>query len=204
MVMTRLPIEKRTEQYAEQLAALMPPGLALSTDDPSSDLYEILRRMAVRLDEVDDFFWQILRESAPRSAINLLSEWEQALALPDSCTIGTPTLDERQRAAYAKYTDRGGARIPRYISIANALGYNNVQTQRYAMHTCESDCETPLYEQVDRFRWSLVLNEGTRVVDSTCEDDCETPLQIWGDAQIECVINRENPAIAEVNFIYNG
>lgn len=204
MDVTRLRNENRTEQYAMQLAALMPPGLALSTEDPSSDLYEILRRMAARLDDVDEFFWQILRESDPRHAVSLLDEWEQALALPDSCTIGTPTLDERQRAAYAKYTDRGGARIPRYIGIANALGYNNVQTQRYAMHTCESDCETPLYEQVDRFRWSLVLNEGTRVVDSNCEDDCETPLQIWGDAQIECVINRENPAIAEVNFIYNG
>ena len=57
MVMTRLPNENRTEQYAEQLAALMPPGLALSTDDPTSDLYEILRRMAASLDEVDDFFW---------------------------------------------------------------------------------------------------------------------------------------------------
>ena len=204
MVMTRLPLENRSELYAAQLAALMPPGLALSTDDPTSDLYEVLRRMAISLDDVDAFFWQILRESDPRNAINLLAEWEQALALPDSCTIGAPTLDERQRAAYAKYTDRGGARIPRYIGIAHALGYNNVQTRRYEMYTCESSCEMPLNDNpADRFWWGLVLNSGSRSIESTTESTCETPLMIGGDAQLECIIRRENQAMAEVHFIYN-
>ena len=204
VMMTRQTNESRTENYAAQLAALLPPGLALNAEDTDSDLYEVLRRMAARLDQVDAFFWDILRESDPRNAINLLVEWEHALALPDSCTIGVPTIDERQKAAYVKYTDRGGARIARYIELAHALGYDNVQTQRYNMHTCEDDCETPLWEQADRFRWTLILNEGTRVTISNCESDCETPLEIWGDTQLECVINRENPALAEVNFMYNG
>ena len=202
MVVMRLATENRTEHYAAQLGALMPTGWALNTEDPTCDLYEILRRMAGSLDDVDALYWGILRESDPRNAISLLAEWERALGLPDGCTTATPILVERQRAAFAKYTDRGGARIPRYVGIARALGYTRAQTRRYAMHSCEADCESPLYELIDRFRWSMGLNEGTLVVESTCEDDCETPLLVWGDARMECMILRNNPAMADVNFIY--
>ncbi|AXF86779.1 hypothetical protein DTO96_102535 [Ephemeroptericola cinctiostellae] len=192
---------KLVERYTQQLSALLPPGDALNTDD-GGELREVLRRMADPLALVDALLTDMPTETDPRTASQLMAEWEDALQLPDSCSIGGQTLAERQAAAFAKYTDSGGARIPRYIALANALGYDAASTVRYTMTTCEDDGETPLYEQVDRFRWSLQVGDGTTGRDSTVIDDCETPLQTWGDAVLECIFYREAPAMSEVNFIY--
>lgn len=191
------------EQYTRQLEALLPPGDALRVES-GSDLQEVVRRLSIPFAKKQAWLDGFIDECNPARSVALISDWEYALGLPDACTFGTQDLLSRQRAAYAKYTDVGGARIARYIGIANALGYPNARTQRYAMHTCEMTCETPLYEMADRFRWSMVLNAATDARESTVNDDCETPLQIWGDGVIECVISREAPAISEVNFMYNG
>ncbi len=193
--------DELVERYTQQLAALLPPGDALNTDE-GGDLREVLRRMAHPLAQVDAMLNDLRIETDPRSAAQLMTEWEDALQLPDSCIIGGQTLAERQAAAYAKYTDVGGARIQRYLALASALGYDEASTVRYTMPTCEDDCETPLYELVDRFRWSLQVGEGTTGRDSTVNDDCETALQTWGDAVLECIFTREAPAMSEVNFIY--
>lgn len=191
------------EQYTRQLEALLPPGDALRVEE-GGDLHTVLKRMAIPFAKKHAWLDVFIDECNPARSVALISDWEYALGLPDACTFGTQDLLSRQRAAYAKYTDGGGARIARYVGLANALGYPNAQTQRYAMHTCEVDCENPLYELADRFRWSMVLNAATDAREATVDDDCETPLQIWGDGVIECVISREAPAVSEVNFMYNG
>ena len=190
-----------TERYRMQLAALLPQGPALLVET-GGDLSEVLNRMAQPLANVQAFWDEIDKDLDPRTTVNLIDEWEASLGLPDSCSIGTQTLAERQAAVYAKYTDLGGARIPRYLKLAEAMGYPNASTRRYRMHTVELTCEEPVYEASARFAWSLLLSSGTRAVESTVLSGVEEPLRTWGDAVLECVILRENVAVSDLTFAY--
>ncbi|EEG08219.1 YmfQ family protein [Pseudogulbenkiania ferrooxidans] len=191
------------DRYADQLAKLLPPGQALQAE-PGSDMAIVLGSIATFLAEVDTRASILLAESDPRQAVYLLDEWEASLGLPDSCTVGEQTIIDRQKSVVAKLTDRGGARVTRYIKLAEALGYPGATVTRYRSHTCEQTCEDPIQDEDWRFAWTLTLPSGTRVVDSTCESSCEDPLRTWGDSVLECVIQREAPAISTALIAYGG
>lgn len=192
------------DRYRQHLQALLPPGIALQTE-PDSELDTLLGRIAGYLAEVDANAQIVLAETTdPRRTLKLLPEWEASLGLPDSCTVGEQTLLARQQAIIAKLTDTGGARIPRYLQITNALGYPNATITRFRDHTCELTCEEPVCEREWRFVWQLNLPGGTRQVDSTCESGCEEPIRTWGDTLLDCVIHREAPATGTVLISYGG
>ncbi|WP_024303334.1 YmfQ family protein [Pseudogulbenkiania sp. MAI-1] len=191
------------DRYRQQLQALLPPGIALQAE-PDSELDILLSRLAGFLGEVDASAQIVLAEADPLRALKLLPEWEASLGLPDSCTVGEQTLLARQQAVVAKLTDTGGARIPRYLRIANALGYPDATINRFRDHTCELTCEDPVCEREWRFVWRLDLPSGTRLVDSTCESGCEEPIRTWGDTMLDCVIHREAPATGTVLISYGG
>lgn len=177
--------------YREALWALLPPGPAWSRDTPA--LAAWVNVAAKRLSAVDADVQNLLAEANPYSTLALLPEWEDSLGLPDSCSVGAPTLAERRAAIVARLTDAGGARIPRFVQIAKALGYDGVSTSRFRVHTCESNCEEPLYEEAWRFAWALNIPGDIRITERTCEDSCEDPLRTWGNAELECVMARECP-----------
>lgn len=180
------------EQYAQQLANLLPPGIALAAE-PGSEMAELLARLGKFLAAAHNRGEQLLAEASPWHTLELLPEWETSLALPDSCSVAVPTLAERRASLEAKLTDAGGARIGRFVQIARALGYEGVTTSRFPVHTCESHCELPLYEEAWRFAWGLNIPGEVRITERTCEDSCEDPLRTWGNAELECVMARECP-----------
>ena len=85
----------------------------------------------------------------------------------------------------------------------------DVADKRYAItitefqiHTVEDDVEHPLYDIAWAFVWQVnaVLNTITEI---TVEDSVEDPLASWGNALLECVINRLKPAHTDVLFSYS-
>lgn len=192
-----------TAHYQQQLAALLPPGLALMAED-GSELATLLAALAAKLADADARAQLLLQESDPRRAVALLPEWEASLGLPDACTVGEQTLLARQQAVVAKLTDAGGARAPRFLQLAARLGYPGATITRYRYHHCEMSCEEPLQDIGWRHTWALILPAGTRVVEATTESGAEEPLRTWGDTMIECVIRRESPAVSTVLIAYGG
>lgn len=186
------------EQYATQLRMLLPPGPAWDGSDAErliSGCALPFARFHARVD--------VLRaESDPRLTVELLPDWERQFGLPDACSLGTQTQEERRQALVAKVTDLGGCRVPRYLQLAAALGYSGASVQRYRYHSCELSCEEPVAEIDWRFVWSLNIQSSTRVVDSTCESGADEPLRTWGDAVLSCVIQRETPAQSVVFIKY--
>jgi len=191
------------EQYAQQLANLLPPGAALSAE-PGSELAELLARLGKFLAGAHNRAEQLLDEATPWHTLELLPEWETSLGLPDSCSVGTPTLAERRASLVAKLTDVGGARIARFVQIAAALGYSGASTRRFAAHTCEFSCETPLYSEDWRFSWQLRVPTAVNAKDSTCESGAEDPIRVWGNSQLSCILARECPQPATVLISYGA
>lgn len=191
------------EHYARQLAALLPPGIAFESE-PGSDMAELLHRVGSYLAAADSRANQLRDEANPYRTLALLPEWEASLGLPDSCSVGAPTLAERRAAIIARLTDAGGARIPRFVQIAKAMGYDGVSTSRFKPHTCEMSCESPIYSDDWRFAWQLNVPQQTVAIESTCESGVEDPLRVWGSTELECVISRECPQPSIVLISYGA
>jgi len=109
--------------YLAQLQALLPVGAAWSRE-PDAALTALLQALADEFARADLRADQLIIEADPRSALELISDWERVTGLPDSCsgTLAT-TLQERREAVVAKLTAIGGASRAYFTSVAERLGY---------------------------------------------------------------------------------
>jgi len=108
--------------YRQQLMALLPPSDVLDISD-GSQLHSLLDAMAAELARVDGRVDDVLRETDPRSASELLSDWETELGLPSACAPLATSLGERRDAAHTKLTERGGQSRQYFIDLAAKLGF---------------------------------------------------------------------------------
>lgn len=122
------------EPYARQLAALLPPGMALAVE-PGSELETLLLRLAAWLADVDARSELTMTEAKPWLTVQLLPEWETSLGLPvgvDDVTNRALSIAERQQRVVQKLLDQGGQRLTRYYLLAAALGYSTGTLERTA------------------------------------------------------------------------
>jgi uncharacterized protein YmfQ (DUF2313 family) len=112
------------EAYRAQLQALLPPGQLVWPRDPNSTLGRLLAAKSDGLAHVDARAKQLIDESLPDSALELLPDWERVVGLPDACSTELAnTISERRMAVVAKLTMRGGASRAWFIAFAAKLGY---------------------------------------------------------------------------------
>ncbi|MCP1289811.1 DUF2313 domain-containing protein [Chromobacterium sp. S0633] len=188
--------------YEDVLWRLLPPGPAWARDN--AELAAFVKVAARRLAAVDAAVGQLLDEGNPYKALAMLPDWEADFGLPDSCSAATPTLAERRASLVARLTDAGGVRIPRFVQIAQALGYEGVTTRRHRAHTCEFTCEEPINSEDWRFVWTLLVPDGVQVAEATCESGAEDPLRSWGGTELACVMERECPQPSTVLISYGA
>lgn len=189
--------------YLRQLQALLPPGPAWSKDD-DSPLSRLLAGLSVELARIDGRAWQLIEEADPRTTAELFLDWERVAGLPDACVLAfgdEQSLDQRRSALVGKLATMGGQSPAYYVGLAAALGYAITITE-FRAHTVNEDVEFAVFDDAWAFAWQVnaALNTITEItVDMTVED----PLAAWGNALLECVINRLKPAHTTVQFSYN-
>lgn len=192
----------RTSDYLQQLQALLPPGPAWPRDDDAT-LTRLLHGLASELARVDGRAWQLVEEADPRSTAELFLDWERVAGLPDVCAEafgGEQTLAQRRTALIARLVTVGGQSPAYFIGLAAALGYAITITE-FRQHTVNDDVNYPLFGVAWVFAWQVnaALNTVTELtVDMTVND----PLATWGNALLECVINRLKPAHTLALFSY--
>jgi uncharacterized protein YmfQ (DUF2313 family) len=125
-------------------------------------------------------------EADPRTTCKLLPDWEASCGLPDDCLPGGGTHQQRRNAIVGKLRATGGCNFTYYIQLALAYGYTI---------TCE-DLDT------DYWRVNSPLPSG--LVNSTCDMGCDDPIEVFGVAQLECLIKRVKQSHTEVIFAYAG
>ena len=95
--------------YLSQLLALQPPGRALPSS-PESIWARLLAVPADSLERVENRTGDLVRESDPRDAIELLSDWERVCGLPGKCARPDTlnTVQARRAAVVNVLTRMGG------------------------------------------------------------------------------------------------
>lgn len=190
-----------TEDYLVELQGLLPVGPAWPRD-PDSELTLRLAADAEEFARVDARIDDLVNESDPRSASEMLADWERVVGLPDGCTGPLSGLAARRAAVIGRLTAEGGQSQPYYIALAATLGFE-ITISEHEVHTCDSDCDEPINDLTWRFVWDVNVAEAVTVRESTCMDGCETPLANWGNELLECALSRLKPAHTKVRFIYS-
>jgi len=108
--------------YAQQLAALLPRGVAYQYES-GSIFGSVLKALSGVLSRVDCRADDLLKESDPRLADELLLDWERVAGLPDKCLTNLDTVAQRRLNVASKLTTAGGQSRQYYIDYAAALGW---------------------------------------------------------------------------------
>jgi uncharacterized protein YmfQ (DUF2313 family) len=189
------------QQYENLLIQLSPPGAAWPVEEGTT-WRVLLGARAEELARLHNRAEALFEEADPRTASELLPDWERVLGLPDDCAGAADTLEERRAALLAKLTGIGGQSRAYYIGVAAALGFT-VTIEEFPVFTCESPCEDAVTDETWRFTWR-VNGPTTTVRDFTCESTCEEPLRDWGHEVLECAMTRLKPAHTAVLFAYGN
>lgn len=189
--------------YLAQLIELLPPGPAWMPE-PGEPLYRWLEGLAAEFARLDQRCADLLAESLPQSARELLAEWEATAGLPDDCTIpGTQTVAERRAAVLGKLLAVGGQSIPYYKTILAALGYPDARIEEFKPHIHGRARHGSRYGNWLWGRiWRVHLPATTvtrRRYGSAVHGE---PFSVYGDSAVACILNRMKPAHTELLITY--
>ncbi len=190
--------------HAELLKLLLPPVSYDASGEGGAVLAATIEAEGAALDRVRVLASYVLEALTPWGAGGLwLTDWERVLGLPDECAGGlAQTMGERMAAAVAKVRERGGQSRSYFVGVAAALGYA-ITIQEHDAFTCETACDQPICDEDWRYAWTVRAPE-TTIREFSCDSACTDPLASWGNALLECVINRLKPAHTHVIFSYGG
>ncbi|CAN5506596.1 DUF2313 domain-containing protein [soil metagenome] len=108
--------------YLAQLQALQPRGPAWP-HEPDSTLTLFWSAIAEEFARLDTRADELLEEIDPRTAYELLADWERVLGLPDPCTSAATAIAARQLACWRKLAYQAGQTPAFYIALAASIGF---------------------------------------------------------------------------------
>lgn len=189
--------------YTELMQSYLPEGSAWP-HDPDAALTKIISVIGSELARVDARAAQLMQEFDPRTALELLPEWEEIVGEPDACSGPAETLKERRARVHAKLIARGGQSAAYFISLAASLGHTvEIEEYRpaYASLLAAGD---PLWDEPAAHYWTVIIidDDGGSRYFYADESAAGEPLATWGDTLLECMINRFQPAHTDVAFAY--
>lgn len=210
--------------YAQQFMHLLPTGQAWPRGSDCGSPDTVLERVCRGLSDywgfVDGRAADLLvRESDPRTTIELLPDWERAWGLPDPCFISGQSISERQRILVLWMTWLGAQSRDYLTAVAKLVGYD-IQIEEYAPFqvgisrcgdTKEADKEAggdgtkPRWEigpPEMRFYWSTNATAPslTWFRAGASEVGADPHLRIGIDEEIHCLLNRWKPAHTQIVF----
>jgi uncharacterized protein YmfQ (DUF2313 family) len=189
-------------QYARQLKALLPRGIAWNLERDSY-LSRVMLALAEELARVHTRTVDLVRELDPRTTLELLADWERMLGLPDVCAPAEQTVQERRDAAVAKYTRLGGQSPQFFIDLAAAIGYEVTITEFYPFRADESHAGDALTNDAEwAHTWRVNGRETTFRRFTAGLSAAGEAVRDWGNEELECVISLRRPAHTVLLFGY--
>lgn len=171
--------------YARQLRALFPRGAAWRTDKDAK-LTLFIAAMAGEFYRIHQRVEALLREMNPRTTVEMLADWEEALGLPDPCVTDAQTEQQRRTAILLKLTTIGAQNKQFYIDLAARLGFEITITEP------------------DTLTWQVNAPETTISYFRVSESGAGDPLRSWGNKVLECAIEHRAPAHTVLQFAYGS
>ncbi|MCY1666234.1 YmfQ family protein [Rhizobium sp. SL86] len=186
----------------QSLIGKIMPGWALGVRDGLIDA--ILEGVAVALKEAEDQAEALMRETDPRSANNLLTDFERCLG-PDPCgrDKAALTIEQRRRLAHQRWTARGGQSIPFFISLARALGVEITIDEFWPSRAGGLRAGQRLRPEGCQFTWRVNIPGLVTVTNFRAGvSRAGQRLGTFELSSIECEIRRLKPAHTHVVFNY--
>jgi len=191
------------EDYQHQLKQLHPRGKLWTSLLRDNSFYsKFLKGIATEFARIDSRAVDLIDEADPRSAVELLPDWERAHAIPGDCGYLGATITERQLILTAKVTEKSNDSNQELIGIAELLGFAPATTTEYESHSVDSNVDEPLYSEDWRFAIKLSVTDQP-VIAFTVESTVDESLgQELPRTQLECAIIKMAPAHCVVIFEY--
>lgn len=190
------------EEQAQQQTALEPKGPALPKV-PESNWAKLKLALGEEFARVELRALDLLREADPRTAYEMLEEWEDLADLPDCFTLAESSLDARRSALLERLTRTGGQSKAYMIDRAAALGHDITITQAKISTSggLKSGDELSA-DHANRYAWKVnVAIDPTNAFQaggSTAGDR----LGYWAPVRLECLLDRVKPAQTKINWNY--
>ena len=191
-----------SSDYAQAMANLLPPGRAWPRT-PGTNLMALMGALAPTYQRSGAVASQLVNDIFPATTVALLPDWENTLALPDTCTPLNPSTAQRRAAVLAKFIGVGGQSAPYFISIAAALGVVITITNFAPFRAGHSAVGTPLYGLAWAQTWAINAPLNTVTSFAVGISAAGDPLATWGNAEMQCRLSAIKPAHTVLLFQYS-
>lgn len=196
----------RAIDYAEQLHALLPQGAAWSVPKDGT-FARLLLALGDEFARIDARALDIIEEADPRTALEMLPDWERVAALPDSCVGAPDSVAERHAALHYKLTRTGSQSRAAYIERARRAGFE-IEIEEHRPARLGVRVNARCNDEEWAFAWTVHVRSSDsqeELLASTqahMGDRLGVRLRGWGSLNIECLIRRTAPAHTIVLFAY--
>lgn len=189
--------------FQRLLQKLMPRGAVWSRDSDAIQP-QMLGALAPTYERSTYSANNLLVDSFPATAYNLLPEWEETLGLPDPCAGESPLLSDRQTQVVSRLTARGGnMSLSYYINFATNLGYK-ISIETFApFRAGRSAAESACFGAQWSSTW-LVNAPKFAINYFSAVSAAGDPLASWGSTALQCELQRLAPAHTILLFNYSG
>lgn len=217
-------IRRSGDDYTQAFLRLLPQGQAWPRSTEST-LFGACDGLSQYWGYVDGRAGDLLeRESDPRKAVELLSDWERAWGLPDPCFFKMPlTMVDRRQILLLKLTMVGGQSRAWFTYIATWLGYNIRITEYAPFMAGVSRCGDTTAEELAtggqkgnyrwyvggpemRFFWTVHVDNARLTWFRAGAGECGVDhlLTIGLALDLECMLRAWKPAHTELIFDYSS
>lgn len=192
------------DSYTNQILQLFPTGDAWDESRLGKlrDLSDVMAQELARVNVSTD---AISIDWNPNATVNLLSDWERCLGLPDSCIADEDQTQQQRREAVVAKLNNSGYQTPAYYeSLARTLGYSAVVIEHFPFRADSGSANDPANSDEWAYTWE-VRQDGFDLqirdfkVGSSAVGE---GLRQWGNTQLECIIRDQAPAHTQVIFSY--
>ncbi len=176
--------------FQSSLNHLLPPGKAYPRY-PEAVVQKIVQGMAAMFDKHHVFVNEVARQWFPQHTCTRLEEWEEALSLPDTCTLDAQTFAQRRQAVLTRLGAYAGSLVFENGSTASLLFLTNLVA--LAGYDVTLSLNHPFRVGCNRVGQRLGINAILHVsVNGT----------VASSPGLECLLSRLAPARYQLNFVY--
>jgi uncharacterized protein YmfQ (DUF2313 family) len=181
------------DAYREHLQDLSPQGPAWPREADAFNA-RMLDAWAQEFARIDARIDALIEEADPRTAIELLPDWERLFGLPDECYPESSTIAARRGRLLQKIAFQGGQSPQFFIDLLAALGYQGVTITEFKPFKANSKCNAALNQGGWRFAWRVNVPSTSTAKRFNAVSRCNEPLTAFGDPGLACVLARYKPA----------